>query len=80
MAQYGAVAPYIVALYANASPKYQSHYISSFTVDFEDKVISFYAVQDYSMKDRKRLMESFRKELEAIYPDMRIEIIDAIDM
>ena len=54
--------------------------VHSFAVDLEEKVISFYAVQDYSMKDRKHLTELFRQELETIYPDMTIEIIDAIDL
>ena len=54
--------------------------LHSFAVDLEERVISFYAVPDYSMKNRKRLMEMFRQELEAIYPDMTIEIMEGIDI
>ena len=54
--------------------------IHSFTVDLEEKVISFYAVQDYSMKEHDQLMELFRQELKDIYPDISIEIMDAIDI
>jgi len=54
--------------------------VHSFAVDLEEKVISFYAVPDYSRKDRRQLMESFRQELEAMYPDMAIEIMEGIDL
>ena len=54
--------------------------VHSFIVDFEEKVISFYAVQDYSVKERKQLIELFRQELQSLFPGMKIEIFDGIDI
>lgn len=51
-----------------------------FTVDFDEKVISFYVVPDYGRKDRDGLVRALRKELEEIFPDMTIEIYQSIDI
>ena len=51
-----------------------------FTVDFEEKVISFYVVLDYSSKDRENSLEQLKSELEEIFPDMTIDIATAIDI
>jgi divalent metal cation (Fe/Co/Zn/Cd) transporter len=52
----------------------------SFAIDLEENVISFYVVLDYSVRDRVQLMKKFREELAGMYPDMTIEIFEAIDI
>ena len=54
--------------------------VHSFTVDMEEKVISFYVVLDYSSKDRENSLEQLKSELEEIFPDMTIDIATAIDI
>ncbi|MBQ9384312.1 MAG: cation transporter [Ruminiclostridium sp.] len=54
--------------------------LHSFIVDFEEKVISFYVVLDYGMKEREKHLEQFRYDINALCPDMTLEIIEGIDM
>lgn len=54
--------------------------VHSFTVDFDEKIISFYLVPDYSKKDRKDSIQAFRDELSPLFPGMSIEIFEAIDI
>ena len=54
--------------------------VELFTVDFEEHVISFYVVADYSSKGREDSLQEFREDLERTFPDMKIELQEAIDM
>ncbi len=54
--------------------------VNAFTIDLNNKIISFYAVPDYSVKDREEDIEAFRKELKKRFPDYHIYIQEGIDM
>ncbi len=51
-----------------------------FTVDFEDKVISFYVVPDYACKSWPASLKALEERLGEMFPDMKVEIHDAIDI
>ncbi|MBQ9061178.1 MAG: cation transporter [Firmicutes bacterium] len=51
-----------------------------FTVDFEEKVISFYVVLDYGQKNRDDAVRLLQEDLEQVFPDMTIEIHESIDI
>ena len=51
-----------------------------FTVDFDEQVISFQVVQDYSKKTRDTSLDCLRSDLEARFPGMSIEIYKGIDL
>ena len=49
----------------------------SFSVDFEKKLIAFSVVENTAVKDRKEDLRHLSEELQADYPDMKIEIVIA---
>lgn len=51
-----------------------------FTVDFDEKIISFYVVLDYGQKNREDAVRLLKKDLEQLFPDMTIEIHESIDI
>ena len=51
-----------------------------FSVDFEDKNMSFYVVQDYSKKTRDHGLNQLKAELESVFPEMTIDIYTGIDI
>ncbi len=52
----------------------------SFVADFEEKVISFYIVQDYNNKQRSEERQRFTEELEGLFPEMTVELYNGIDI
>ena len=54
--------------------------INSFSIDFKKKLISFYIVMDYSVKDKEARKEEFFKQIQQMYPDFKIEIYTAVDL
>ena len=54
--------------------------VQSFMLEKEEKDISFYVVPDYSYRHRNRDIEAFRSEVQEAFPDMKIDIYDAVDM
>ena len=52
----------------------------SFTVDFDEKNISFCVVENYEIKDRETAYDEVLKEVQEAFPDMHIEISKGIDM
>lgn len=52
----------------------------SFIVDFDEKIISFYVVEDYADKNREEGRQKFYDEICETFPDMKIEMYTAIDM
>ena len=54
--------------------------VQRFTVDFEEKVISFFVILDYGNRNRSATLEAFRAELEPLFPDMTIELTPGIDI
>ena len=51
-----------------------------FTVDFEEKIISFYVVLDYAQKNRDDVLRLLQEDLEQIFPEMTFEIHESIDI
>lgn len=49
-------------------------------IDFEESMISFAAVPDYSVPERDDNIRSFIEEIEALYPEMKIDTLIEIDM
>ncbi len=54
--------------------------INSFSIDFRKKLMSFYVVMDYSVKDKEERKNEFLKQIEEMYPDLKIEIYTAVDL
>ena len=54
--------------------------INSFSVDFERKVMSFYIVVDYHIKDKEKEKDTLLKEVKQMYPDMDVKIYIAVDI
>ena len=54
--------------------------VHSFVVDFDEKVISFYAVPDLRSKNPNNAIKTFSEELSGIFPDYHMEIFAGIDM
>ncbi|MBQ6149112.1 MAG: cation transporter [Oscillospiraceae bacterium] len=54
--------------------------ISAFTIDLKNKIISFYIVPDYSVKERETDIEAFRQELQKCFPAYHIYIQKGIDV
>ena len=52
----------------------------SFSIDFKDKIMSFYIVQDFGDMNRDEQRQKLLAELQEKYPDMTIDIYSAIDM
>ena len=55
-------------------------FFTQLAISNDENVISFYVVQDYSIKKRKTYLQMLKDELAGIYPEMTIEIFDAIDI
>ena len=53
---------------------------NSFTVDFEEKDISFYVVENYSIKNCEDCYKKLYDEVQKEFPDMHIDIYQGIDM
>ncbi|MBQ3295258.1 MAG: cation transporter [Erysipelotrichaceae bacterium] len=54
--------------------------INSFSIDFRKKLISFYIVMDYAVKDKEEKKAEFLKQIQEMYPDFSIEIYTAVDL
>ena len=54
--------------------------IQSFRVSFRRKKISFALVYKYDAKDPEADMEALKKEIQKLYPEMEIEIFEAINI
>lgn len=54
--------------------------VSSLNVEKEGRSISFYIVQDYSLKDREKERAELLEELREAYPDMNIEMYSTVDL
>ena len=52
----------------------------SFTIDFDEKNISFCVVENYEIKDREKAYDEVLKEVKEAFPDMHIDISKGIDM
>ena len=53
---------------------------NSFTIDFEEKDMSFYVVENYSLKNREESYQKLYDEVQKAFPDMHIDIYRGIDM
>ena len=53
--------------------------VQSFTVDFKKKEITFAVVHDHECTDKETDIEMLKKELEPLFPKMKIEISSAIN-
>ena len=49
-------------------------------VDFEKKVMSFYIVVDYHIKDKEAQKQLLLEDVKQMYPDMDVNIFITIDM
>ncbi len=54
--------------------------INSFSVDFEKKIMSFYIVVDYHIKDKEAQKQLLLEDVKQMYPDMDVNIFITIDM
>ncbi|MBO7697738.1 MAG: cation diffusion facilitator family transporter [Erysipelotrichaceae bacterium] len=54
--------------------------IHSFSIDFKKKQMSFYIVFDYSVKDKEKEKTEFLKEIQEMYPKMKIRIYTGVDL
>lgn len=54
--------------------------VQSFSIDMDEHALSFYAVPDYSFKQRDADFEEFLSEIQTAFPDMRVDIYKAVDM
>ena len=53
--------------------------VQSYRVDFNKKKIAFEVVQDHRVKNEKENLESLKKEVSELFPDMSIRIYSAIN-
>ena len=53
---------------------------NSFTVDFKEKDLSFYVVENYDIKNREDCYRRLYDEVQKQFPDMHIDIYQGIDM
>ena len=53
---------------------------NSFTVDFKEKDLSFYVVENYAIKNREDCYKKLYDEVQKEFPDMHIDIYQGIDM
>lgn len=54
--------------------------VNSFVIDFDEKVISFYAIPELKSKNPQKALKNFADELIKDYPGYDIEILNGIDM